>query len=290
MKLATLNKNTKIVNTCHLDKNTEGEEFISDHVFSFQMTGNLTIHDGKNKYQFAPGDFRFSRRNSLLKFSKSTPKQIKFESISIYLNQAILREVYQEWKQEVKPIKIEGKRVLALASHPLYISYMESLLVYLNLSEEQQSAIMDLKIREAIWLLLRINPEIKEVLFDFSDPEKIDLKAFMINNFRFNVRLERFAYLTGRSLSTFKRDFEKIFETTPRKWLLEKRLEEAYFLIKEKGKKANAVYLDVGFENLSHFSHAFKQHFGINASELNHLPTAVADRSTAVKKGRLRKL
>jgi AraC-like DNA-binding protein len=37
-------------------------------------------------------------------------------------------------------------------------------------------------------------------------------------------------------LVTFKRDFEKIFGATPRKWLLEKRLQEAQYLL-EKGKK-----------------------------------------------------
>ena len=84
----------------------------------------------------------------------------------------------------------------------------------------------------------------------------------MNQNYHFNVHLERFAYLTGRSLATFKRDFEKLYHTTPGRWLQQKRLQEAHYLITEKGKTASDIYLDLGFEDLSHFSYAFKKQFG----------------------------
>jgi AraC-like DNA-binding protein len=44
--------------------------------------------------------------------------------------------------------------------------------------------------------------------------------------------------------------------------LQEKRLAEAHYLIREKGKKPGDFYLDLGFENLSHFYFSFKQRFG----------------------------
>jgi AraC-like DNA-binding protein len=40
-------------------------------------------------------------------------------------------------------------------------------------------------------------------------------------------------------------------------------------LIKEKGEKPSDVYLEVGFEDLSHFSCAFKKEFGTAPSLLN---------------------
>lgn len=88
----------------------------------------------------------------------------------------------------------------------------------------------------------------------------------MNQHYQYNGSLDEFAYLTGRSLSTFKRDFEKIFTVTPNRWLLQKRLEDAYYLLKKKKMKATDVCVDVGFKDYLHFSVAFKKLFGIAPS------------------------
>jgi len=125
-----------------------------------------------------------------------------------------------------------------------------------------------IKQKEAILLLLQLVPSFKNVLFDFSEPGKIDLEGFMERNYHYNVQMQRFAYLTGRSLATFKRDFEKFFSKPPSRWLQERRLQEAYYMIKEQRKTPSDVYLDVGFEDLSHFSFVFKKKYGIPPSKL----------------------
>jgi AraC family transcriptional regulator, exoenzyme S synthesis regulatory protein ExsA len=84
----------------------------------------------------------------------------------------------------------------------------------------------------------------------------------------FNVPIEKFAKLTDRSLATFKRDFQKIFNSPPQRWLLKKRLELAHFLIAQKHARPSEAYIDVGSENFSHFSTAFKQMYGYNPSSL----------------------
>ena len=124
-----------------------------------------------------------------------------------------------------------------------------------------------LKVKEAVHLLLYTMPAIAELLFDFSEPYKMDLEKFMLSNFHYNVPIEKFAILTGRSLAGFKRDFQKLFGMAPRQWLQERRLTEARHLIESKNRKPSAIYLDLGFESLSHFSHSFKKKFGKNPTE-----------------------
>lgn len=257
---------SKILYSCYFTRSREGEQFIPEHVFSYQIAGTLTVFDGTNTHIYNEGDFRLSRRNKLAKFVKQPPENEEFRSLSVYLDQPTLMEMSREFHLTASGHYPKEDASVKLADDPLYKSFMDSLLVYLQLPPEEQASLMQLKVREAVLLLLKVNPEIKEVLFDFSQPVKIDLETFMLNNYHFNVELPRFAYLTGRSLSTFKRDFEKIFHTTPSRWLVQKRLEEAYRLIREKGKSPSDVYLEVGFEDLSHFSFVFKKKYGFAPS------------------------
>jgi AraC-like DNA-binding protein len=78
----------------------------------------------------------------------------------------------------------------------------------------------------------------------------------------FNMPLEKLGYLMGRSLSTFNRDFRKAFNCSLQRWLTQKRLELAHYQLVEKHKKPVEVYIEYGFEDLSHLSFAFKKEFG----------------------------
>ena len=112
-------------------------------------------------------------------------------------------------------------------------------------------------------------PECSVKPFHFNEPWKIDILDFLNKNYMYEFTMEDLAHYTGRSLATFKRDFKKISDLTPEKWLIRKRLEVAYNLMKEGGNKVVDVYTKVGFRNQSHFSAAFKKQYGI-------APTAVA--------------
>jgi len=74
--------------------------------------------------------------------------------------------------------------------------------------------------RELLLISLLTKPELSGLFFDYGIPGKIDLEQFMNQNYRFNVNLDRFAFLTGRSLSFFKRDFKQTYNDTPHRWLL----------------------------------------------------------------------
>ena len=250
-----------IAYSCYVTRSREGEQFIADHVFGYQVSGTMIMNDGNKEYIFAPGRFRFSRRNHLVKFNKLPPEEGEFKSFSVYFDQPFLRNLSMEAGYKAEK-HINGNAVMDLKPNPLYKSYFDSLPPYMQLIGEEDAGLVALKLREAVLLLLKVNPEMKDILFDFSEPGKIDLEGFMNKNFHFNVDLNRFAYLTGRSLATFKRDFEKLFHLTPSRWLQQRRLQEAYYLIKEKGKTPSDIYLDLGFEDLSHFSFAFKKQFG----------------------------
>jgi len=256
-----------IVYSCYHSRSWQGEQFIPEYIFSYMVSGSMINNDGVKSYVFKEGSFKLSKRNRLNKFIKQPPENGDFKMLSVYLDQQTLRNFSLEYGYKSN-IHIEGDPVVELKPHPLLTNYIESLKPYEQLTQPENKLLLNIKQKELLLILLQTNPELKDVLFDFNEPGKIDLEAFMNKNYHFNVRLERFAYLTGRSLATFKRDFEKLFHTSPSKWLTEKRLQEAHYQIKEQGKAPSDIYLDLGFENLSHFSFAFKKMFGIAPSRV----------------------
>lgn len=260
-------KNAEIVYSCYHLTNTDGEHFVPQHSLSFQIAGSMEFTDGVREYRTAEGTFRLIRRNQLLKYVKQPPERGHFESLNFHLSQQILEEFSRTYHFFAEPHK-QQESILEIEVTPVLQSFLQTLLKYQQLGILTQQSIVDLKVKECLHLVLLDNPTLKNILFDFSEPHKIDLEAFMIKNYHFNVRIERYAYLTGRSLATFKRDFQKIFHTSPRQWLQQKRLQEAHYLLTHKGQTASKVYLDLGFENLSHFSYSFKKHFGYPPSEI----------------------
>ena len=255
--------------SCYAEKLRVTENFVYEHSFMHVLEGSVAFYVEGGRREYHAGDSLLVKRNQLAKTTKLPPEGGVFKSISIRLDQESLRSFSAEQGVHATG-PYRGDSIVLLKQDIFYNSFFGSLSPYFTVPENNiDESLRKLKVKEAILLLLRLNKGIKDLLFDFSEPGKIDLEEFMSKHFAFNVELKQFAYLTGRSLATFKRDFEKIFHIPPGRWLQQKRLEQAYYLIKDQGKKPSDVYLEVGFEDLSHFSFAFKKEFGKAPTLLN---------------------
>ncbi len=103
--------------------------------------------------------------------------------------------------------------------------------------------------------------------YESSRGSKIDLHEFMERNFRSDMSMTEFARASGRSLSTFKRDFKKMSPLSPERWLTDRRLRASYDML-ARGLRVSDVCFDVGFKNVSHFSAIFKKKFGCTPGEV----------------------
>ena len=254
------------ISACYVSPSLSTEQFVPNHCFTYLISGTMLAFDGSKEYKIKAGDYGIARRNHLAKYTKQSDNGA-FKKIYILFEQEFLKAFNDTYKFKVENEKTSGG-IVPLKKTALVKNFIQSLIPYFNETGTIDEQFLNVKRSELLLVLLKSNPELANILFDFSIPEKIDLEAFMNRNFKFNVTIERFAYLTGRSLSAFKRDFEKIYNSTPSHWLVQKRLEEAYHLIDKKNKKPSDIYLDLGFEDLSHFSFAFKKLFGHSPTQL----------------------
>ena len=94
-----------------------------------------------------------------------------------------------------------------------------------------------------------------------------DLKSFMESNFHRGLTLEDYAALTGRSVSSFQRDFKRIFGMTPGQWITERRMRQARELFDRGATSVTDVAFDIGYENISHFIRTFRKVYGVSPGE-----------------------
>ena len=216
------------------------------------------------------GELLLIGKNQMGTLTKTPLPGGNYETVVISLQEDLLRKIVLEEKLEADRAYMGPPNIL-IPSNEFLRGYFQSIVPYARSSGAAMTDEMGiLKVKEGVKLLLLAMPGLRNFLFDFSEPSKIDLERFMVSNFHFNVPVEKFAQLTGRSLAGFKRDFQKTFGSPPRQWLQNKRLTAARHLLETKHQKPSAIYLDLGFESLSHFSHSFKKKFGVAPTEASY--------------------
>lgn len=238
------------------------------HTLILQVSGQLILQTAEQSISMSGGEVLLIGKNQLGTLTKMPLPGGNYETIVISLQEGLLRKIVREEKLEADR-KYIGLPNILIPSNEFLQGYFQSIIPYARSAGAAMTDEMGiLKVKEGIKLLLHALPALRNFLFDFSEPHKIDLERFMCSNFHFNIPVQEFAKLTGRSLAAFKRDFQKTFGAPPRRWLQDRRLTEARHLIEIKHQKSSAIYLDLGFESQSHFSHAFKKKFGVAPTEL----------------------
>ena len=254
----------------YVGKEISPEQFVAEHTFVYVIKGIMNIYDGSKQEALKAGDGCLVRKNRLARYNKEKINN-ELQKVFVFFDEVFLEKMEQKQKATAPKFK-STETLVRVSENELLPAYIQSLQPYYNHGKIEE-AFADVKREELLIILLQQQPELGNLFFDYGIPQKINIEEFMIRNYKFNVDIERFAYLTGRSISAFKRDFKHIFNETPNRWLVLKRLQEAYFLIDKKSKKPSDIYLDLGFETLSHFSFVFKKQFGLT-------PTELADRKT----------
>ena len=259
-----------ILFSCTGQEKKDFEPFVQDHTVVFVLNGKMTINDGIEVTEYDAGDIGFISKNQLVKTQKGPQNNKPFMGISIFLPKETLFN-YSKQHNILPKGHYTGKPNLVFPPDPFLKGFFDSIIPYFENPNVLTDNLATIKTIEVIELLIK-KTQMQNILFNFQDDFKIDIEAYMNRNYMHNIPLEQFAKLTGRSLSTFKRDFQETFKETPNKWLIKKRLDFAHYLIAQQNKRPIDVYYDVGFVNFSHFSRSFKSEFGINPSEIEEKP------------------
>ncbi len=242
--------------SCFSDYSEKCIHAAPEHTLVYLYSGEQVIQDSDKKIIIQAGECAFIRRDHRLTMYKNNKGKELYKGISLTFKRNVLREFYSKMnKSEIpKNVPIPEKNVFKVQRSADITSLFQSLTPYFDEDVKPTEGVAHLKLQEGIYALLNNAELFYPVLFDFTEPWKVDMLEFLNENYMDDLTMEQIASYTGRSLATFKRDFKKISNLSPQKWLIKKRLEAAYIKLKE-GKKVQEVFVEVGFKKSFAFLH-----------------------------------
>ena len=148
-------------------------------------------------------------------------------------------------------------------------NYIEGILQYFNNRHIITDDLVQLKVKEILFLLLRSKKagQVAQLLEGFVSRTATSFKNTVESHLFNDISLDELAHLCNMSLSTFKRHFKKIYGDTPSEYILNRRLEESTKLLVVSDRSIIDIALDSGFKSMSHYSRRFKEKYGIPPSQ-----------------------
>ena len=266
----------------YLKDNTTPDLFVYD----FKMTSDVVkskvnlgmnmfsfLQVGKKQVHFAGTSVAVNKDQSLLlkKGNWLWTELLDIETIYycklFFFSQQRLVEFLEKHTKNSTDVEEENPYFI-IKNDAYIISYLNSLSSINNASVEFMENFLSVKFEELmLYLIQKYGRKFELYLHSLVIVESSPFNKTVESKIHSNLKLEEIAFLCNMSLSTFKRNFIKEYKVSPGKWFQDKRLREARRLLEEGICRPSEIYFEFGYNNLSNFSIAFKNKFGINPTD-----------------------
>ncbi len=199
------------------------------------------------------------------------------EAIAVHFYPEVLRKIYdKEFPTFIqKAQSYPSAPIEKVKSGKLLANYIASLQFYFENPELVSEELLKLKVKELILLLAKTDNSdaIQQLIASLFTPTEFSFKELVEANIYTNLTNEELAVLANLSLSTFKREFERVYKTSPAKYFKKRKLDRAATLLTQTNQRIGDIAFNCGFAEISHFSKSFQKYFGVSPSDfrLNHL-------------------
>lgn len=236
--------------------------------FFYVVQGEYETIESHGAYRMSEKEALIKRCGNYVSHFLSSPKSENCEAVAIYLFPEVLHEVY---KNEVPKFLLNPNEDIApkkMVNNALIEEYMHNLAIYFRNPELIDEDLALLKLKEFIMILLKSEQylSVQQFLSEIFSAHKLRFTSIIENNLFSNLSIEELAFLCGKSLSGFKRDFKKAFKTTPARYIKTRRLERAAKLLQATEDPISTIAYECAFHDATTFSANFQTHFGCSPS------------------------
>ncbi len=119
-----------------------------------------------------------------------------------------------------------------------------------------------IKLNELIYLLLSEEDGcIRRKVLRSADAESGQFIGVVYDNIFNDISVEMLAELTNRSLTSFKKEFKRLFNASPHRWIVEQRLDRAKIMLASTSRTVSEIGAECAFANISHFIKLFRHRY-----------------------------
>ncbi len=232
----------------------------------FTLTGKKTMHHNGVAYPVTEDQSLFIKKTA---YTTEKHEMVGWETLAFFFQDAFLRQVFNEYREHL-PLKNlpppPKEMFIPVNVNETMRAFCYSMVPYFKAKVPPSESLLELKFKEIIFVILS-NPENAGLLSfvnSIVDQQKTPIWEVMEANYMFNLTIDEYARIAGRSTAAFKREFKEHYGTSPGKWLINRRLEQTKLLLATSKKTIGEIIYDCGFENVSHFSRVFKEKYGVS--------------------------
>ncbi len=256
-----------IIESCQHEGLVADSMYVNKRFLLCVLFGKTEFQVGSETITIEEGQIGLINQNLYAPHRKHGPSKEGYASVLFFLDDDFVQQ-FAERRSLTRTKDEKGAPIFVTDPTLQILDFIKSVLNLFYSELKYDKELLLIKVKELLIYLTSQHPEMIHQLLENTRTSKKDLAEVMENNYLKYASLEEFAFMSGRSITTFKRDFKELFNETPAKWLKTRRMQHAQYLLKHAGVNVSEVYNKVGFINYSHFSRAFKEHFGYGPSSI----------------------
>lgn len=248
---------------------------ISRHAIGYVVRGDKYIYDGDRCLHAHRGDV-FFLSEGIHHIEDVSEKHSHFEQIVFYFSSEELKHIISTFNIAYN-INIENNHCCSkcrntnsiVSKSPAYIAsfFTHSLTYIYDDNFTHDAAAEGIKMTELVYLITSHEDCcLKHKLIECIDTDKSSFEHTVYENTFKDIPIERLANLCNRSLTSFKKEFQRVFDSSPHQWFLTQRLSHSRLLLISTRKSVAEIGVECTFPNTSHFIKLFKRRYNSTPS------------------------
>lgn len=260
----------------HAPEGHKGTKFLSEHLLLYVLEGQYNVRHGSEYVEVRPNEMVLLRKAIVIDYEKYVLAERCpfFEAVLFSMSDDLTREFIKTSGFKNAVSDQQDHAIYKISATNKLKGFISSVKPYFEEPDNPSQGLIRIKMLELLYDLANADPLLVNQLLLMNSPARKDISAIMEANYTNPVSLNDLAYMAGRSLSSFKRDFQQIYNISPAQWIRERRLRYAQHLLTTTDMDVSNVCYESGFESIAHFSRTFKEFFGVSPSGLKRKPVS----------------